>query len=345
MIPQRTVKLKPAVLVAFREDCVYVEPSHGVLPAEAWRHAGAQDLDGRRRAPALLESADKCPTSTAPRSSRAEQHHLWWLQRYLIASCGCLPNDQRLDAYDGTCALHAKVIDVSLLSGARNVPLFSWTLKCRRESAQKNGLVSMVNQIELPFPEDKQERTGQHEHQVKIGADEWYHVVFVNTRRLAMPVGCALYRRRIEGGHIERLILDHAVSRLTRIATNHVLEAPGAFASSGFSIRDTGQLAVLLEHLAQDAAGVIWPWTNPVKRIPAVLTPPCLHTTESAEELAILPRDLAQDAAGVFRPEATLMVRLLPLRRLPCLTSEKTRKNLSTSCWPSAGLPLVSQAF
>ncbi|KAK8763345.1 hypothetical protein V5799_034041 [Amblyomma americanum] len=216
------------------------------------------------------------------------------------------------------------------------------TLK-RHYGPAENRPVAMIRKMELPG--DTELRTGQHEQLVEAGEHAGDQVIVVQARRVTVQVGHGLHNHHCEGDHVVLLVLDRAASHLHGTATNSVLEAPGPLASYGLNIRDSKQLAVLPEDLAQDAAGVVCPSKNPTVCTPTAFPPPGLHTTEGAEELAILPQDLAQDATRAFRPTETLATWLRPLRRLPSLTSEKTRKNLCTSGWLSATLPLVSQAF
>ncbi|KAK8786735.1 hypothetical protein V5799_023490 [Amblyomma americanum] len=216
------------------------------------------------------------------------------------------------------------------------------TLK-RHYGPAENRPVAIIRKMELPG--NTELRTGQHEQLVEAGEHAEYQVIVVQARRVTVQVGHGLHSHRCKGDHVVLLVLDCAASHLHETATNSVLEAPGPLASYSLNIRDSKQLAVLPEDLAQDAAGVVCPSKNHIVCTPTAFPPTDLHATGGAKAFAILPQALAQNAAGVFRPAATLATWLWPLRRLSSLTSEKTRKNLCTSGWLSATLLLVSQAF
>ncbi|KAK8772665.1 hypothetical protein V5799_024087 [Amblyomma americanum] len=345
MVTHRAVKRKQTAPKAFREGCAATSNSQGDLLIVAWHIPGAQGCARMRSVSTVLETA-ALRSSTAHQAKENEGHQPRSPWRYLLASGGRSLDGQWMDAYDGTRGYHAEVTSVPLLYPTpKSVLPFLQTLERRRGSAQ-NQPDATLHRTELAFPDDIDEHTGQQEHLVETGVDAGHHVIVIHTRRATVPVVDGLHRRRCEGDRVVLLILGYSVSRLPPTATSTVLEVPGELVSSAVNtIEDVEQLKVLLEDLAQDNAAVIYPSAVHVVRTPTVLTAPGLHTTEGAEELAILPQDLAQHAAGVFRPTATLATWLLPLHRLPSLTSEKTRKNLCTSGWPSATLPLVSQVF
>ncbi|KAK8772667.1 hypothetical protein V5799_024089 [Amblyomma americanum] len=331
---------------AFGEGCAATSHSHGAVVTGAWRWEGPQGWARGRSVPALLQAAAVQIFSTAHHTNRAERHEPWSSCRYLSGPCGRLLHGQRLDAYDGTGALLVEVTSVPVLCGGPNFLLLFKTLERRRCPAQNNRLVGMLYQIDLSIPDGEQEHTVQREHTFVSGADAGHRVILVYTRRVTVLVARGLHRRRCVGDPTVLLILDHADRRLPRIATNLVLDLPGALAPSVFSTTDDAeQLAVLLEDNTQNAADVTCPSADPVERTPPTLAARALQTTSGAEELAILPPDLAQDAAGVFLLMATLLMLLVPLRRLPSPTSEKTRKNLCTSQQLSASLLLGSRVF
>ncbi|XP_077524039.1 uncharacterized protein LOC144135173 [Amblyomma americanum] len=317
MTPHHAVRKKPATPAAFPEGCVATSHCHRVFVAVCFC-AGAQGCTPRRRVRVLIEIAAVC-SSTARDANKNEDHQPRSTWRHFLTPYGCSPGDQRLDACDRRGALLSEILESCC--GA----------------AQETQPCAMLYHKELLIPRGTEESTGEPEHLFVIGADAGH--------RATVLVAHGLCRRRCVGDPSLLLVLEHAASRFSRIATNLALDVPGAIASWVFKTIDDAELAVLQEDLAQDAAHVICPSADRVGRTPPALASRAMHTIKGAEEVAMLPQDLAQDTAGVFLPRAALLKRLVPLRRLPSLTPDKTRKNLCTSGWLPARLPLVSQAF